>query len=117
MLFYDIISLNFYQYLNDDCYINLLSTNKLMNSILNENDNYSVYRILLYAKFSKEFVDKAQSIIINWKDCYFRIRHFEYLMNKYHYELWCENTYYSYWKYLDKEKIEKCKILEKKLKN
>ena len=103
MSFYEIITLNFYDYLNDDCYINSLLTNKLMYSILNEN-NYSVYRILLYSKFSREFVDRAQTIIINWKDCYFRIRHFEYLMNKYHNELWCEYSYYTYWDYLEKIK-------------
>ena len=92
---YFIINLNFYQYLNDSDYINLLCTNKLYNTLLND----ITYKYILYHKFSKNFINKAKTIIISWKDCYLRIKYFEELIVKYSYDLWIEDEYFAYWNY------------------
>ena len=91
----DIITqINFYDYVNDKDYINLLSTNKEYYKLLDDN----TYKLILYSKFSQNFVDKAKQIIISWKDCYKRIIRFEYLIVKYSCDLWCEDEYFEFWK-------------------
>jgi len=90
-----ITQINFYNYVNDEDYINLLSTNKEYYKLLNDDS----YRLILKKKFSKKFVDKAKQIIISWKDCYFRIKRFEDLIVKYSCDLWCEDDYFAFWKF------------------
>lgn len=94
-----IVSLNFYNYLSDVDYINLLITCKDYFCLINDD----LYRNIIQSKFSKKFTINAKSIIINWKDCYNRIKRFEYLTSKYNVDLWCENDYYAYWKYIKKK--------------
>ena len=90
-----IIQVDFYNYINDEDYINLLSTNKEYNKLLLDDNTY---KLILYSKFSKNFVDKVKKIIISWKDCYKRIKRFEDLIVKYSYDLWCEEEYFAFWK-------------------
>jgi hypothetical protein len=92
----DIITqVDFYNYVNDEDYINLLSTNKDYHKLLLDDNTY---RLILYSKFSYNFVDKAKQIIISWKDCYKRIKRFEDLAIKYSTNLWCEEDYFAFWK-------------------
>lgn len=90
-----ITQVDFYNYVNDKDYINLLSTNNEYHKILLDDNTY---KLILYSKFSKEFVDKAKHIIISWKDCYIRIKRFENLTIKYSCDLWLEEEYFAYWK-------------------
>ena len=54
----DIITqVDFYNYVNDEDYINLLSTNKEYHKLLLDDNTY---KLILYSKFSKKFVDKAK---------------------------------------------------------
>ena len=93
----DIITqINFYNYINDEDYINILSTNKQYYKLLLDDNTY---KLILYNKFSKNFVDKAKPIILCWKDCYIRIKRFEYLTIKYSTSLWCEEDYFKFWKF------------------
>uniref|UniRef100_A0A6C0LED2 Uncharacterized protein n=1 Tax=viral metagenome TaxID=1070528 RepID=A0A6C0LED2_9ZZZZ len=93
----DIITqLDFYNYVNDEDYINLLRTNKEYNKLLLDDNTY---KLILYIKFSMNFVDKAKQIIFSWKDCYLRIKKFEHLTVKYSFNLWCEEDYFVYWKF------------------
>lgn len=90
-----IIQIDFYNYVNDEDYINLISINKeYYNLLLDDN----TYKLILCSKFSKNFVDKAKQIIISWKDCYKRIKRFENLIVKYSCDLWCEEEYFAFWK-------------------
>ena len=91
-----IIQVDFYNYINDEDYINLLSTNKEYNKLLLDDNTY---KLILYSKFSKNFVDKAKQIIISWKDCYKKIKRFEHLSIKYSYDLWLEEEYFAFWKF------------------
>ena len=59
----------------------------------------NTYKLILYSKFSKKFVDKAKQIIISWKDCYRRIKRFEDLIVKYSCDLWCEEEFFAFWKF------------------
>lgn len=105
----DIITqVDFYNYVNDEDYINLLSTNKEYHELLLDDNTY---KLILYSKFSKKFVDKAKQIIISWKDCYKRIKRFEDLIVKYSCDLWCEDDYFAFWKF--KYKPIKDRILYK----
>ena len=88
-----IFTLNFYNYLNDN-YINLLCINKHYYKLLDDN----IYKLILSKKFSNNFIDKVKLIIITWKDCYIRIKKFEYLTLKYSYNIWSEEDYFCYWK-------------------
>ena len=93
----DIITqIDFYNYINDIDYINLLSTNKDYYKLLLDDNTY---RLILYSKFSEKFVDNAKQIIISWKDCYKKIKRFEYLIIKYSHDLWCEEDYFAFWKF------------------
>ena len=93
----DIITqVDFYNYVSDEDYINLLSTNKDYHKLLLDDNTY---RLILYSKFSKNFVDKAKQIIISWKDCYKRIKRYEDLIVKYSCDLWCEEEYFAFWKF------------------
>ena len=92
----DIITqINFYDYLNDEDYINLLLTNKEYRSLLLDDNTY---KLILYSKFSQKFVDNAKQIIISWKDCYLRIKNFENLILHYSSDLWSEEEYFLFWK-------------------
>lgn len=88
------IYLNFYEYINDIDYINLLRTSKQYYNLLDDN----MYRAILYNKFSEKFINKAKSIIISWKDCYLRVKDFEVSVTKYSYDLWKEDEYIAFWK-------------------
>jgi hypothetical protein len=93
----DIIThIDFYNYVNDKDYINILCTNKEYNKLLLDDNTY---RLILYSKFSKKFVNEAKKIIISWKDCYFKIKRFEYLTIKYSANLLYEEEYFSFWKF------------------
>ena len=92
-----IITLNFYNYLNDIDYLNLLITNKQYYYLLNED----IYKNIIQKKFSIEFIDKVRNLIYSWKDCYIRIRRFEQLMLKYNNDLWYEQQYFNYWEVLN----------------
>ena len=91
-----ITQIDFYNYVNDVDYINLLSINKEYYKLLLD-DN--IYKLILYSKFSKKFIDNAKEIIISWKDCYLRIKKFEDLIVNYSYDLWCEEEYFAFWKF------------------
>lgn len=92
-----IITLNFYNYLNDIDYLNLLITNKQYYYLLNED----IYKNIIQKKFSIEFIDKVRNLIYSWKDCYIRIRRFEQLMLKYNNDLCYEQQYFNYWEVLN----------------
>ena len=93
----DIITqIDFYNYLNDEDYINLLITNKQYHKLLLD-DN--IYKLILYSKFSKKFVDNAKQIISSWKDCYLRIKKFENLILDNSCDLWREEEYFAFWKF------------------
>jgi len=91
-----ITQVDFYNYVNDEYYINLLSINKEYHKLLLDDNTY---RLILYSKFSKNFVDNAKQIIISWKDCYKRIKRFEDSVVKYSCDLWCEEEYIAFWKF------------------
>lgn len=91
-----ITQIDFYNYINDEDYINLLITNKEYYKLLLDDNTF---RLILYNKFSKNFVDKAKQIIISWKDCYHRIKTFENLSSKYSIKLWSEDDYFAFWKF------------------
>lgn len=88
------IYLNFYEFINDIDYINLLCTSKEYYKLLDEN----MYKAILYNKFSEKFINKAKTIILSWKDCYLRIKDFEFSVRKYSYDLWKEDEYIAFWK-------------------
>lgn len=91
-----IVQLNFYDYLNDVNYINLLSTKSEYYKLLDD----KIYKILLYNKFSENFINRAKHIIISWKGCYLRIKMFENNMLKYtNNNLWVEDNYFEFWKF------------------
>ena len=93
----DIITqIDFYNYVNDEDYIKLLSTNKEYYNLLSD-DN--IFKLILCSKFSKKFVNEAKQIIITWRDCYIRIKRFEYLIIKYSSNLWSEEQYILFWKF------------------
>ena len=96
-----ITQINFYNYVSDEDYINLLSTNKEYYKLLSDDNTY---KLILRNKFSLNFIYKAQNIIISWKDCYHRIKIFENLSSKYPFKLWSEDDYFAFWKikYLNK---------------
>jgi hypothetical protein len=94
-----IIQLNFYEYLDYFDYTNLLITSK--NFYYNKNfKNDNIYKKYLENKFSKQFVIKAKPIIISYYDCFLRIINFEKILLSYDYELWDEQIYYAFWKYI-----------------
>jgi len=100
----DIITqINFYNYVNDKDYINLLSTNKVYHKLLLDDNTY---KLILCIKFSIKFVDKAKQIIISWKDCYLRIKNFENFILKHSYNLWHEEDYFAYWKLKYRSKVK-----------
>ena len=94
-----VIQFNFYEYLNYFDYTNLLLTSKkFYYNICYKNDN--IYKKYLENKFSKQFVIKAKPIIISYYDCFLRIINFEKILSSYHHDLWDEQTYYAFWRYI-----------------
>lgn len=99
-MIYNIISLNFYNYLKDDDYFSLFKTRKEFYSLLDDN----IYRILLINKFSTDFVKDVRPIIISWKDCYTRIKIFENTLDKMDCPRWNHYDYNVYWNYIKKKR-------------
>ena len=104
-----IISLNFYNYLHYNDYINLLKASKLYYTyyykLLNKE---CFYKQLLIVRFSEMFTKTVKPIIISYQDCFYRVQRFESILKKLGHELWEEDVYYLFWNI--KFKLERLKV-------
>jgi hypothetical protein len=102
----DLIILNFFYFLTENDYVNLLMTCKYYYNdyVCINRDN--IYKYYLRNKFSKKFENVARPIIISYRDCFARIKILEDKINylnkynsSYEYKYWDEDAYYLFWKF------------------
>ena len=84
-----VIQLNFYNYLNYQDYVTLISINKYFNNFINEH----IYKYYIERKFSINFIKILEPYMVSYKDSFERIIEFEKKLYKKKYSIWKEQDY------------------------
>lgn len=84
-----VIQLNFYNYLNFQDYVTLISINKYFYNFINE----YIYKYYIENKFSINFTKILTPYMLSYKDSFKRIIEFEKKLYKNNHPLWKEYEY------------------------